>query len=54
MKILVAGQYRCGTNGNADGSAVTAQFNIINDMVGDSQWNLYVTDENRIRKVSFQ
>jgi hypothetical protein len=43
-----------GINGNADGAPATAQFNIINDMVGDSQGNLYVADENRIRKVTPQ
>ncbi len=43
-----------GTKGNADGSPAAAQFNIINDMVGDSQGNLCVADENRIRKVTPQ
>lgn len=43
-----------GTKGNTDGGPATAQFNNINDMVGDSQGNLYVADENRIRKVTPQ
>ncbi len=41
-----------GTNGNEDGDRSTAQFNNINDMVADSQGNLFVADENRIRKIN--
>jgi hypothetical protein len=51
--IIVSG-INSGTNGNADGAPATAQFNIINDLVGDSQGNLYVADEDRIRKVTSQ
>jgi sugar lactone lactonase YvrE len=41
-----------GTNGNADGTAAFAQFNLISDMAADSKGNLYVIDDNRVRKVT--
>jgi sugar lactone lactonase YvrE len=41
-----------GTGGTADGDRATAQFNSMNDMVIDGQGNLYVADDNRIRKVT--
>ena len=41
-----------GTGGSADGDHTTAQFNFINDMVTDSQGNLYVADDNRVRKIT--
>ena len=43
-----------GASGNEDGDRSTAQFNNINDMVSDSQGNLFVADENRIRKITAQ
>lgn len=43
-----------GTDGFADGDAAVAQFTYINDLVIDSQGNLYVTDADRIRKISPQ
>jgi len=42
------------TSGNADGDATKASFSLIEDMVIDDQSNLYVTDENRIRKITPQ
>jgi sugar lactone lactonase YvrE len=41
-----------GTGGTADGDHATAQFYFINDMVGDNQGNLYVADDNRVRKIT--
>lgn len=41
-----------GTNGTADGGAGTAQFHYINDMVMDKDGNIFLSDENRIRKVT--
>ncbi|MDP4261761.1 MAG: NHL repeat-containing protein [Bacteroidota bacterium] len=43
-----------GVRGNADGNAGVAQFNLIGDIVVDGGGNLYVTDDNRIRKVTPQ
>lgn len=40
--------------GFADGDASQATFSLIEDMVIDEQSNLYVTDENRIRKITPQ
>ncbi|HZZ75637.1 MAG TPA: hypothetical protein VFE04_06885, partial [Puia sp.] len=41
-----------GTGGTADGDPVTAQFYAINDMVADNKGNLYVADDNRIRRIA--
>ena len=41
-----------GMNGTADGGAGTAQFHYINDMVMDADGNIFLSDENRIRKVT--
>jgi len=41
-----------GLSGSADGNAGVAQFNFISDMVADNMGNLYVIDDNRIRKVT--
>ena len=41
-----------GTPGNTDGSAAVAQFIYVSDIVIDAKGNLYVTDDNRIRKIS--
>ena len=41
-----------GTAGTIDGDHATAQFYFINDMVADSQGNLYVADDNRVRKIT--
>ncbi|HXO74179.1 MAG TPA: NHL repeat-containing protein [Puia sp.] len=41
-----------GTKGVADGGAGTAQFGYINDMVTDKDGNIFLSDENRIRKVT--
>ena len=41
-----------GMIGYEDGSATVAKFTNVNDMVVDSKGNLYITDYNRIRKVS--
>ena len=41
-----------GTIGTADGGAGTAQFHYINDMVMDKDGNIFLSDENRIRKVT--
>lgn len=43
-----------GTKGTADGNATNAQFYAIIDLIADSQGNLYVIDDNRIRKVTPQ
>jgi sugar lactone lactonase YvrE len=43
-----------GISGQADGDAAVAQFIYINDIVIDNKGNLYVTDDNRIRKISPQ
>ena len=43
-----------GVSGDVDGDAGVAKFNYINDMVIDAQGNLYVTDDNRVRKISTQ
>jgi len=43
-----------GTRGTADGTAMVAQFNLISDIVTDRQGNLYVGDNNSIRKVTPQ
>jgi len=40
-----------GTPGTADGNAASAQFQTIGDIVADGEGNLYVTDEDRIRKI---
>lgn len=41
-----------GNRGQVDGDASTAQFSILKDIAIDGQGNLYVTDVNRIRKIS--
>jgi sugar lactone lactonase YvrE len=41
-----------GTGGMSDGDHATAQFNFMNDMVADNQGNLYVADDNRIRRIT--
>ncbi|MBS1661758.1 MAG: hypothetical protein JST68_11995 [Bacteroidetes bacterium] len=41
-----------GTRGSTDGSAGTAQFEYINDMVLDKDGNLLIADGSRIRKVT--
>lgn len=41
-----------GTNGMADGPAGTAQFHYILDMVIDKDENLFISDGDRIRKVT--
>jgi streptogramin lyase len=41
-----------GTGGTTDGDHSTAEFNFINDMVADNRGNLYVADDNRIRKIT--
>ena len=38
--------------GYEDGEASTAKFTMVEDMVMDSQGNIYLTDDNRIRKIS--
>jgi len=43
-----------GTRGTVDGNATTAQFNLLDDIVADSQGNVYVTDDNCIRKITPQ
>ena len=43
-----------GASGNEDGDRSTARFNNINDMVSDSKGNLFVADEDRIRKITAQ
>ena len=44
-----------GTQGNADGNADVAQFNHdMHDIVIDKQGNLYIADNNRIRRVTPQ
>lgn len=40
-----------GTSGLSDGTAVTAQFKAINSLWVDNAGNIFVTDDNRIRKV---
>jgi sugar lactone lactonase YvrE len=41
-----------GTPGFADGDALQAQFSAPIDVAADASGNLYVTDQNRIRKIS--
>jgi sugar lactone lactonase YvrE len=41
-----------GENGYEDGNASQAKFHVVFDMVADSEGNLYVADDNRIRKVT--
>ncbi len=57
-RISISGQVTTiagsGISGDVEGDAGAAQFTYINDMVIDGQENLYVTDENRIRKISPQ
>ena len=43
-----------GVSGDVDGDAGMAQFNYITDIVVDAQGNLFVTDDNRVRKISPQ
>jgi sugar lactone lactonase YvrE len=43
-----------GLRGTADGDGSVAQFDMISDVVADSQGDLYVIDGNRIRKVTPQ
>lgn len=43
-----------GTRGINDGTAATAQFLQLSDLVIDNNGNLYATDRNRIRKISPQ
>jgi hypothetical protein len=43
-----------GTRGTADGSGSNAQFYELIDIAADSQGNLYVIDDNRIRKITPQ
>ena len=40
-----------GVQGFRDGDASTAQFTVVQDMVMDGAGNIYVTDNNRIRKI---
>lgn len=55
-KITPAGQVSTiagtGTSGTADGNKATAQFGFMQGVAIDGQGNLYVSDEDRIRKVS--
>lgn len=57
-KITAAGEVSTfagsGVPGHVDGGPGSAQFNYINDLVIDAQGNLYVADENRIRKITPQ
>lgn len=41
-----------GTGGTVDGDQATAQFISVNDMVADNKGNLYVADDDRIRKIT--
>ena len=41
-----------GTEGNTDGAADVAQFNVVIDIVADSHGNLYVAEGRRIRKIT--
>ena len=41
-----------GVQGTKDGDAASAQFSFIGDIVADNNGNVYVTDEDRIRKIS--
>jgi serine/threonine-protein kinase len=41
-----------GKSGMADGDQATAQFYFINDMVADDHGNLFVADDNRVRKIT--
>lgn len=43
-----------GVDGGADGDATTAEFHFISDIVSDREGNLYLADENKIRKVTPQ
>ncbi|MDO6432986.1 NHL repeat-containing protein [Flavitalea sp. BT771] len=43
-----------GVRGTADGDATTAQFDQPLDLVADAQGNIYVIDDQRIRKVTTQ
>jgi len=43
-----------GVKGTLDGNAGSAQFNDMGDMVADSEGNLYIADDNRIRKITPQ
>lgn len=43
-----------GSQGTNDGDAASAQFFFIGDIIADNKGNVYVTDEDRIRKVSPQ
>jgi serine/threonine protein kinase, bacterial len=44
-----------GTQGDKDGNAAEAQFSLeMHDMVVDSKGNIFIADDNRIRKVSPQ
>jgi sugar lactone lactonase YvrE len=43
-----------GSFGFRDGNADQAMFGSINDIVADEQGNIYVSDENRIRKITTQ
>jgi sugar lactone lactonase YvrE len=43
-----------GIRGDADGIDRVAQFDLIDDIVVDNEGNLYVTDDNRIRKITAQ
>jgi len=49
---LVATVAGNGTRGFADGNALEAQFSSPYDVAADASGNLYVTDGNRIRKIS--
>jgi sugar lactone lactonase YvrE len=40
-----------GQRGNSDGRGKSAQFSLIGDMVADRDGNLYVADDQRIRKI---
>lgn len=57
-KITPAGEVSTfagsGVRGTADGNATVAQFDLIEDIVADSQGNIYIIDDNRIRKVTPQ
>jgi len=41
-----------GIKGSNDGSAQEAQFDAIGDIVADKEGNVYVADDNRIRKIT--
>lgn len=43
-----------GDRGTGDGVGRSAQFSIIGDMAADKDGNLYVTDDQRIRKITAQ